>query len=363
MKKNKKYWCFVGVYALVILALNLAFRFSMVCDWYTDHIFGIWQNTYGVLTGIFPFSVGEVLITLAIGILLFAVLLVVLLLFSWKKQAYVDWVCRYLRGVLIFVLTVGLVMTLNCTALYGCSKLVIHGDREYGETELRILRNYVVEKCNTLCEQVERDAEGNVACPEKVDRKIPRAVEKLAEENPRFSGYVPRAKKMWGSYFMYQTGMTGVYFPFSLEANYNGYISDMYYPAIACHELAHLKGYIYEDEANYWAYRACVGSEDPMIQYSGYMQMLWYLDSDYLASVDVETYMQQPEILEQVYQDDSTYTEEVYEELNSMEPVISDEVMETVGDTVDNYYDFYGAEQNYAEVTKLLLQYYDGILY
>ena len=44
--------------------------------------------------------------------------------------------------------------------------------------------------------------------------------------------------------------LMGIYFPFSMEANYN---QDMYkakLPDTICHELAHTKGYIQEDEAN-----------------------------------------------------------------------------------------------------------------
>ncbi len=84
---------------------------------------------------------------------------------------------------------------------------------------------------------------------------------------------------------MYQAGYDGVYFPFSLEANYNTYISDIRYPHVACHELAHLKGYIYEDEADFIAYLACVGSDDEQLQYAGYLGVLDYIDSDYRGSV------------------------------------------------------------------------------
>ncbi|MFQ8979614.1 MAG: DUF3810 family protein [Waltera sp.] len=41
-------------------------------------------------------------------------------------------------------------------------------------------------------------------------------------------------------------------------------------PATMCHELAHIRGYIYEDEANFIAFLACVESDDSTFQYAGY---------------------------------------------------------------------------------------------
>ena len=56
-----------------------------------------------------------------------------------------------------------------------------------------------------------------------------------------------------------------------MEAHYNPNIPAYNQPAVLCHELSHLKGFMREDEANYIAYLACMASEDPNIRYSGLM--------------------------------------------------------------------------------------------
>ena len=56
-----------------------------------------------------------------------------------------------------------------------------------------------------------------------------------------------------------------------MEANYNDVMYIMNKPDTFCHELAHLRGYIYEDEANFIGYLACVESEDAFFQYAGYL--------------------------------------------------------------------------------------------
>ena len=64
--------------------------------------------------------------------------------------------------------------------------------------------------------------------------------------------------------------------PFTIEANYNRDIPDYEIPYTICHELAHLKGWIREDEAGFIAYLACRESQEPALQYSGTLNALSY---------------------------------------------------------------------------------------
>ncbi len=369
MKKRKKlsrYWRFTIAFAIFILVLNIAVQFEAFCDFYTDHIFWLGSETYGRLTGTFSFSVGEVLLVMAILSVLIAIVCLILLVFVRKNEWHRCLMKRYLKGELLFVLLILLIMTLNCSVLYGCSRLNVNGNRgkTYDVSQAIILRNYIVEKCNELSGQVLRGLDGNPIYPGNVDKEIREAMWKLAEKYPRLSGYYPDPKPIRGSYLMYQTGTVGVYFPFSMEANYNSYISDVVYPEVICHELAHLKGYIYEDEANFISYFACTESDNRFLQYSGYMGVLSYLEKDILEVLSQEEYDKLPPVDEQVYTDMSTYTEEAYEEIKSHKEWIDTEtVVKMEEQYTDAYMTYYGAEANYSEVSRRLLEYYDGILY
>lgn len=364
--KATKYWKFIVIYALIILLLNLLAQWESFCDFYTDYIFGLWSDTYSRLTGLFPFSVGEVFIVLAIFTVLVALILLVLLPLFHKKEKFYRVFAVYMKGWLVFLLSVLFIMTLNCTILYHCSRLSVNGNGEktYTVKELEILRNYIVAQCNERHQQMERDENSNVVYHGDADAAIKSAMHSLASEYPRLSGYYPDIKRMWGSYFMYQSGYTGVYFPFSMEANCNKYINDLFYGKTACHEFSHLKGYIYEDEAEFISYLACASSGDVWLQYSGYIGVLDYVDGDYSDSVDEDTYLAQPRIDEQVYLDNTCYNEDVIKEVSEQSSFISDEAIEAYSEGfTEAYLDYYGAEANYSEVTLLLLQYYDGILY
>ena len=54
-----------------------------------------------------------------------------------------------------------------------------------------------------------------------------------------------------------------------MEANVNIDVPDFTLPFTMCHEQAHLRGFMREDEANFIAYLACMESVDQAIQYSG----------------------------------------------------------------------------------------------
>lgn len=77
--------------------------------------------------------------------------------------------------------------------------------------------------------------------------------------------------------------MMGYYFPFSMEANYNGTMYIVNKPSVICHEFAHLKGFMQEDEANLIGYLACINSDDAFFRYSGYMGVLNYVEKEFRA--------------------------------------------------------------------------------
>ena len=63
MNKRKRNMGKYAVYCgtlLLIAALNMAaWNSTDFSDWYIAHIFPLWVNTYGRITGLVPFSVGE----------------------------------------------------------------------------------------------------------------------------------------------------------------------------------------------------------------------------------------------------------------------------------------------------------------
>ena len=70
--------------------------------------------------------------------------------------------------------------------------------------------------------------------------------------------------------------ITGIYFPFTLEANVNIDVPDFSIPETMCHEMAHVNGIMREDEANFISFLSCINSDDDEFAYSGYIMAMIY---------------------------------------------------------------------------------------
>ncbi len=371
--------------AVVTVLINvLAWNSTAFCDAYIAYVFPVWVNTYGRLTGLFSFSVGEwlilagvVLVTLAVIFLPGVIAAGILHKEKWQK---------FLRGFYSFfvwtLLIVCLVMTLNCFVLYHASTFSekYHGatEDEYTLEELIQVRNHVVEQCNVLSRQVERNEDGTVKYTGSLSKtgelldmedKARETMQQLGESYPQLDGWYPRPKAMTFSDFMCQQYMQGYYFPFSMEANYNDVMEVMRKPATMCHELSHLRGYIYEDEANFISFLACIQSDDIYFRYSGYLSVLNYLENDlyyasrdhndaYLAAVQEIALI---EVASVVYGDNEFVSEAEWDRING-EALLDTETVDELSDTfVDTTLKVNGVSDgmvSYSRVVQLLIQYY-----
>ena len=369
----------------VVLLLNLlAWSSTAFCDWYIRWIFPIWVNTYGRLTGLFPFSVGEWLIVAGVvlvgaALILGGVFAVSALVSACIRRKLPKPFLRLVKGFYGFLAwvvgIVCLIMTLNCTILYHASTFstVYFGEdsEAYSEEDLFRVYNMVAEECNRLSMLVERDERGRIVYDCNPGEEAKNMMKKLGETYPQLDGWYPDPKPMFFSDFMCQQYMKGYYFPFSMEANINFVMHPLNRPATMCHELAHLRGYIYEDEANFIAYLACIQSEDLYVRYSGYLSVLVYLNNDVVKvwNQNPELYertaakIEPCEILPQVWQDKVFVTEEEWDRING-KAIIDTEIVDKAAETfVETNLKLNGVSDgkiSYSRVVKLLLQYYCG---
>ncbi len=112
-----------------------------------------------------------------------------------------------------------------------------------------------------------------------------RAMEKLGQRYRRLSGHYPFPKPILNTWLLSVQQTTGVYSPFTVEANYNRDIAYYDIPFTICHELSHLRGYMQEEEANFIGVLATIGADDLYFNYSGYVSA-WVYAGNALARVD-----------------------------------------------------------------------------
>ena len=120
---------------------------------------------------------------------------------------------------------------------------------------------------------------------EDTGREAAQAMSALAETYPVLAGAYHSPKPVPFSAALSYTGITGLFSPFTFEANVNTDVPAYSIPATMCHELSHLRGFMNEEEANLIAYLACRDSSSADFRYSGAMLALSYsLSALYEAS-------------------------------------------------------------------------------
>ena len=379
MKKRKHLKIYIILISLLII-LNLAAWLGPTlgsitgvnwCDVYTEKIFPLWLNSYGRFTALFDFSFGEILLILGIIILLLSILFAIALIFLRKKKKLMDFAKKYYVVFAYAVIAVCFIMTLNCVILYHCTYMDANPEAEekdYKIFELEILRDYVVEQCNEYSGKFSRDDNGSIIYDGDLQEEAKKAMLNISDRYPKLAGFYPDVKSLKMSNLMSQMGMLGYYFPFSLEANCNGICYITNYPSTYCHELSHLHGYIYEDEANFIAFVACTESEDVFFQYCGWLSVLYYVDNAYWESIEENAayYEARPNWNDTVDYDETFLVPEVWVEVDEEAIIPTGVVSAAASDFTEASLKVNGVSDGlaaYDRVVELLLQYYDGVLY
>ncbi len=381
MKKGKTAYSLpiIIIIGLCIIFNVAAGKSAAFSDFYVTNIFPVITGLYGRVTSLVSFSVGEVLlvaVVLYIAFLLVFVLVHTIILtvarFSGensRKDTLAGRILNKISDILYRVtpvlLTITIViMSLNCFVLYHCSRIGIGvqaSEDDYNIVELTQLRDYVVRKCNELSKKVPHDENGNVLYEGNMAETAKEAMLGLAGEYPRLGGYYVTPKALYFSDFMCQQYMQGYYFPFSMEANYNDTMNMMHKPFTMCHELAHTHGYIYEDEANFFGFLACINSDDIVFQYSGYLGVLNYINNDFYDAVGEKEYKKHVKISDRVKYDNQFLSPEGWQEVEK-KAVIKTETVKKAADTfVDTNLKVNGVsagKASYRYVVGLIMDYY-----
>ncbi len=394
MKRLNKHVRNVGIMLTIVLIVNIfawigpwmgdTFGIINWCDWYEDNIMPIIVSVFSRITNILPFSLGEILFVLAIILgFIFAVMLltwIISVIFQRIKKREPKG--GRLAGFRKFYLTLGsyvisvvlIIMTFNCYIMYHTTKLdgnLSVPDREYTVEELRLLRAYMVNTCNQMAKDIPRDENGDAIYNGDYNEDARNALITLKDEYPRLDGYYPRVKKLSFSKVLCQANMCGFFTPYTMEANCNYLMYPLNFPATYAHELSHLHGYIYEDEANYIAFRACINSDNEFIRYAGYLSVLNYVNNAYIESIIEldnfkEIYSKEPRISDKVNYDNAFLSEEVHKMVEET-AIVDSKTVEKINDTMVDASlkanGVYDGMASYDRVTELLLQYYDGTLY
>ena len=269
----------VGAVAASLLLVGLSRGDTGFAQWYATHLFPVFPNTIGRILSPIPFSVYEFALyalVLAVPVCAAVIGWGLLLRRPWGKRVCFA-VCRVVFCAAPAVL---LMLTLTCSVNYGRTPFGEEAGylmQDSSADELEALCEELAEQAREYAKQIPLNEAGGLSLAQTdLSAQTKAAMSALGQQYPSLAGYYPNPKPVAWSRGMSQLRLTGMFSPFTIEANYNQDIPDYEIPYTVCHELAHLKGYIREDEAGFIAYLACRESGDPVLGYSGALNALSY---------------------------------------------------------------------------------------
>ncbi|MEA2206933.1 MAG: hypothetical protein QOE77_3709 [Blastocatellia bacterium] len=266
--------------ALFVIALSLRTLAkhtpAFIEVYYSRTIFPRIGRALALVNGIVSFSLGEILV---VGLLAFLITaLVYHILQVYQRQKRPLQVLKQAALSLLWALSLGV---LSFLLLWG-----LNYDRQPLSQSLSLTKE------NPSDEQLERisraiidgiNANYGASHEGGTQPNMPRAelyalIESAYQTSPLLKevcrGGYANPKPIHFSGIVSWLGLSGVYMPFTGEANYNRLQPDFDLPYVIAHEKAHQCGIAREDEANFVAFLVCSASTNSFVRYSGYLNAL-----------------------------------------------------------------------------------------
>ncbi len=314
---------------LLAAALVLSITARMVpgfAQWYSTHLYPVWVGSLGRLTGYLPFSAAEILLYLLLAAI--ALRAVRSAADIRKKQAGykgAGWDLLLLVAALCFLYVVNCGINYHRDSFSECSGIQAE---EYTADELKAVCQWLTDKVADYAGSVPRGPNGGMVLKLDLEDNAAEAMRALKDEYPELEGYYPQPKELMNSWILSVQNLSGVYSPFTIEANYNGDMQDYNIPFTACHELSHLRGFMQEQEANFIAFLACSGSEEEAFAYSGYL-MGWIHCMNVLYRADYDAWEEVRSQLPQEAEQDLKLNREFWAEYDGRIAEVSNRVNDT----------------------------------
>lgn len=294
VNSHRKPFIYSGVCIIVSFVLiYFARTIEGFAQWYATIIFPLFNNTFGRLSSLLPFSVLELGLYITFIALLILFFRIIWLLLHRSPHLKLLLSKILYRGLCI-ISSLLLVFTMTGSINYSRSTFASSYGlpvQESTSEELTKLTLLLIEDISYLTNQIEVD-QNNLLSLEKINLQdeAVAAMKSLGDRYPLLAGYYPNPKPILFSSGMSYLGITGIYSPLTLEANYNRDVANYVIPFTICHELSHFKGYMKEEEANFIAYLASRDSSSNAFQYSGTLNALIYSLNALYANVSLDEY-------------------------------------------------------------------------
>ena len=258
------------IFGLLIAAYFLLRRNEALLNAVSEAFVRPWHRALSSFCALFPFSVAEALIVLAVlGALVYIIVQIVLMIHRGEtlKRAY--------RIVMTFLMAFCVVYGGFCS-LWGIYFYTADFEEQSGihaeplsTEQLETVTRYFTALANEYSDKVARDENGLFA--EDMDsffEYAPALYDSVSKTYPCLDGKALKPKPFLFSKVLSSMTFTGFFFPFTAEANINVDSPAFMIPSTIAHELAHQRGVAQEDEANFVAVLSCLEDGNDVYCYS-----------------------------------------------------------------------------------------------
>lgn len=352
---------------LIIIAISCYFlkRFlaaypSFIETYYYRGINKAFIQRLSQITSILPFSLFECLVYLAV-ISLIATLIYYLIQMIHNNQrrlaligdGLLNLLTDFSIGYTVFLLFWG--MNYDRPSLETDFSLT---STTHSKEELIELYTFLIEESNQTRQLVNENEHGIFEAfsdYRDIFKRASLGYQAAAKTYPVLTGDYGNPKPILASKFLTYTNITGIYSPFTAEANVNIAVPDSTLLFTTMHEMAHQRGYANENEANFIAFITCISHRDADFIYAGYLSALNYTNVA-LARIDRDALIHLNEQLDESVRRDILYLNEFWAQYEG-------KIEETFQSMNQSYLVFNGVSdgvQSYGRVVDLLLAYYQS---
>ncbi len=290
--------CILISFSLILLSRNT----EGFAQWYAVKVYPVFPGIIGRFFSAWNHSFFEAGILIG---LLMAVLITMIGFWMLLRR------CSFRKSYLSFCLRFFLCITASLVLIYSLTSAInYHRDSIGTVLKLPVMdatKENLIKLSSLLAEDLtaltnDPDWEYSILTVDDtayIETQARNTMKQLGKQEPSLAGYYPQPKPVYFSKSLSSLGIEGIFSPFTMEANYNNDMTSFLIPYTICHEMAHFKGYMKEDDAGFIAYLACRNSPSMVFQYSGIFHALIFslnaLKTEATVEEFNEIYQQLPE--------------------------------------------------------------------
>lgn len=276
----------------ISLLLTLYARFNLsFAEFYALRIYPVFAESISSFSSKIKFSLAEfIIIALIITIIIYFLITLTQTLIEKSSQYFKNFFLNIAASLSIIYF----LFVLFCGINYYRHEFTYYSGLEIKESSTEELINLCEILINSANETRSRLGTSSKGTAELYDidysgtsERAKKSFDNISGQYDVLKGNYPSPKLVVFSNVMSHMRITGMFFPFTFEANVNKDIPPYQIPSTMLHELVHLRGFMREDEANFISYLACINSGFDDFAYSGTMLALTYsMNSLYYEDYD-----------------------------------------------------------------------------